>query len=375
MRIPSTRLLLPLPASASREQLLQNLKPGQILQATALSENTRGNIKLQIGVTRLIAQTQLAVKPGQPLTLLVDKTGDPPELKLLQLPSLKQHQANALKHILPRQQPLPPLFERLTALTGMPQEKGLSDPVRQAANTLLERVLPLDHPQFKQQLGAALLNSGLLTEARLLHGTLDRGDFKLNLLRLLGLVQSLLPQQSATKNASQPRDAQTSNSASQTSDPGLKLLIGLLKQLDGAIARMQTNQLLSLPQEDPSRQTWQFELPIRQGDQVDLLRILVEKDSSCSAKKETPSWSLTLRMNLRELGAMRVQLRLWGETISSVFWAQELSTNQLIQTNLTTLREAFEKTGLKVKKLETFHTKLAEEECLPRVFSLLSEKV
>jgi hypothetical protein len=370
MRIPDTKLFLPLPTSSSREQLLQNLKPGQILQATALSENTHGNIKLQIGVTRLIAQTQLAVKPGQPLTLLVDKTGDLPELKLLQLPSLKQLQTNALKSILPRHQPLPPLFERLIALTGMPQEKGASEPVRQAANALLERILPLDHPQFKQQLRAALLNSGLLTEARLLNGTLDRGDFKLNLLRLLGLVQSLLPQQPATKNASQPTAAQ----ASQASDPGLKLLTGLLKQLDGAIARIQTNQLISLPQEDPARQSWQFELPIRQGELIDLMRIQVEKDATFSTEEETSSWNLTLRMNLRELGAMRVQLRLRGEAISSVFWAQELSTNQLIKTNLATLRKAFEKTGLEVKKLETYHTKVAEEECLPREFTLLSEK-
>ena len=367
MRIPSTKLFLPLPPPASREQLLENLKPGQILQATALSENTNGNIKLRIGVTRLIAQTQLAVKTGQPLTLLVDKTGDLPELKLLQLPSLKQLQSNALKSILPRHQPLPPLFERLTSLVDMPQEKGASEPIRQATQSLLERILPLDHPQFKQQLRAALLNSGLLTEARLLSGTLDRGDFKLNLLRLLGLVQSLLPQQPATKNASQPTDA-------QASDPGLKLLTGLLKQLDGALARIQTNQLTSLPQEDPTRQSWQFELPIRQGELVDLMRIQVEKDSTFSTEEETPSWNLTLRMNLRELGAMRVQLRLRGEAISSVFWAQELSTNQLIKTNLATLRKAFEKTGLEVKKLETYHTKVAEEECLPREFTLLSEK-
>ncbi|MEW8428773.1 MAG: flagellar hook-length control protein FliK, partial [gamma proteobacterium symbiont of Ctena orbiculata] len=118
MEIPGTKIVLPLPTAEAGKSLLQQLQPGQILQGTALSQNIDGKIRLQIGVTRLIAQTTLSVPAGQALTLQVEKTGKLPELRVLTLPGLEEIKSTALKQVLPRQQPLPRLFRLLTQVAS-----------------------------------------------------------------------------------------------------------------------------------------------------------------------------------------------------------------------------------------------------------------
>ena len=118
MEIFDTKILLPLPTVEPGKSLLEQLQPGQIVRGTALSENINGTLRLQIGVTRLIAQTTLSVPTGQALTLQVEKAGNLPELRVLTLPSMEQVKSAALKQVLPRQQPLPQLFKLLTQVAS-----------------------------------------------------------------------------------------------------------------------------------------------------------------------------------------------------------------------------------------------------------------
>ncbi|RDH85792.1 MAG: flagellar hook-length control protein FliK [endosymbiont of Escarpia spicata] len=375
MRIPGSNIVLPLPNALPRENPIQNLKPGQILQATALSDTQNSQLKLQIGVTRLIAQTQVSIRSGQHLTLSVEKGGEFPELRLLTNLSREQLQANALKTLLPRQQPLAQLFDKIAIQLSNTSSNPAPGNVRQAIEGLVGRLLSTDQPQFQQQLRTALQNSGLFTEAHLLQGSGNPADLKLNLLRLFELINTLLPgkglnpQQSAAALA-----ASDSSGTPLPPDSPLRFLLDLLKQLDGGLARIQSNQLASLPQEDPTRQTWQFELPVRHNEQLDVFRIRLQKEPGKSGEKEDAVWSLALRMNLEPLGPMRVQLRLQGEAISSVLWAEQAETTSLIQNNLEKLRSALEKAGLDVMKLEACQGKSDGDEQLPRGLSLLDEK-
>ncbi|WP_177418834.1 flagellar hook-length control protein FliK [endosymbiont of Lamellibrachia barhami] len=375
MRIPGSNIVLPLPNALPQENPIQNLKPGQILQATALSDTQNSQLKLQIGVTRLIAQTQVAIKSGQQLTLSVEKGGKFPELRLLTTFSREQLQANALKMLLPRQQPLAQLFDKIAAQLSNTSSNPAPGNVRQAIDGLVGRLLSIDQPQFQQQLRTALQNSGLFTEAHLLQGSGNPADLKLNLLRLFELINTLLPGKGL--NPQQSAAALIASDSSGTplpADSPLRFLLDLLKQLDGGLARIQSNQLASLPQEDPTRQTWQFELPVRHIEQLDVFRIRLQKEPGKSGEKEDAVWSLTLRMNLEPLGPMRVQLRLQGEAISSVLWAEQAETTSLIKNNLEKLRSALEKAGLDVTKLEAYQGKSDSDEQLPRGLSLLDEK-
>lgn len=396
------KILPPLPASITAKSLLETIQPGQILKGTALSGNINGIMRLQIGVTQLTAQTTLSASPGQALLLQVEKTGKLPELSVMIEPSQKELTAWALKSNLPRQQPLPQLFKALTQLVSNPQTQSLPEPIKQAITQILTRTLSIEHPTFKTDLSKALQLSGTQTEAQLLRQSLPNNDLKLNLLRLIDLIKPYLAQSQATKSAANnylPAGQSTSNLTAPHSkqlplqtlslppspqtpatpqtievDTTVKLLLDLFKHIDGAIARIQTNQLSSLPTEDSSRQVWQFELPIRHENGVDLFHLRLMSDDRRGASTSEPGWQLTLHMNLQPLGPIRIRLHLVGEALSTTIWSEKPETSSLVNQNLDRLRSGFESAGLEVKKLEAFQGSARNESELPSDHSLLNEQ-
>ena len=381
MQIPSANLLLPLSTGTTREPLLQQLTPGQILQGTALSENINGRLSLQIGVARLIAQTQLSVRPGQQLTLQVVKTDSLPELRVLTLPSLPELKAAAMKSLLPRQQPLPQLFKALVQVISATAREPLPVQVRQQAETTLSQTLASNSPTFKAEIKQALANSGLLTEARLLQRESNPADIKLNLVRLYQTIRQLVPEtllpkllMEAKNIVGAPPERNPAATQQPLADTTIRALIDLLKQVDGGIARIQTHQLSSLPQEDTTRQVWQFELPIRNGQELDLFHFRISRDGHSQQTQEETQWSLTLHMNLSGLGSMRVQLRLQGETISTVIWSEKNETNELVRSHLDQLKKGYERSGLEVKQLDAFIGAVDRQDDFPIELPLLHEK-
>ncbi len=377
MQIPITQILLPASSQTSREPLLQNLKPGQILQGTAMSGTVDGKLNLQIGVTRLIAQTQLSVRPGQALTLQVISTDKTPELRVLLPATLESLKAAALKSLLPRQQPLVQTFKALAQVIQAPARDNIPTPVREQALNLLNRLPSPSDPGFKTQLQRALSDSGLMTEAKLLRGLSLSSDLKLQITQLMQRIVQLLPENRLLQANLDPKLLLMQQNAPKESlpDSGIKLLIGLLKHLDGAVARIQTQQLASLPHEESARQVWQFELPVRNGDEVDLFHFRIgREDGGGTAENEEAVWSLTLHMELAELGPMRVQLRLKGELLSTLIWAERSHTHSLIQKRLHELRSAYEQRGLTVDRLEAHVGMAQRREEIPLDGSLLHEK-
>lgn len=376
MQIPITQILLPASSQTAREPLLQNLKPGQILQGTATSGNVNGRLGLQIGVTRLIAETQLSVRPGQSLTLQVVSADKTPELRVLLPATLESVKAAALKNLLPRQQPLPEAFKALAQVIRTSSPEQLPPAVREQAAALISRLPAPEDPGFKQQLQRILGDSGLLTEARLLRGQTTATDTKLLLTRLLERIVQLLPENRLLQAGLDPKllMPQTKAPLENLPDSSVKLLIGLLKHLDGAVTRIQTQQLASLPAEDPARQVWQFEIPIRNGDEFDLFQFRIGREPSSVASEEEAIWNLTLHMNLGGLGPMRVQLRLQGEQLSTLIWSEQTDTNSLIHERLGELRKAYEERGLTVQRLEAHLGVVENRERIPHEGSLLNEK-
>jgi hypothetical protein len=377
MPIPISQILLPSFTQTSRDPLLQSLKPGQILQGTAMSGNIDGRLSLQIGVTRLIAQTQLSVRPGQVLTLQVVSTDKTPELRVLLPATLESLKAVALKSILPRQQPLPEVFKALTQIVEASPRANIPPVVREQALALLNRLPSPSDAQFKTLLQRALIDSGLLAEPRLLRGLSQSGDMKLMLNRLIERIVQLLPENRLLQANLDPQllALQAKGTAETLPDSSAKLLIGLLKHLDGAVARIQTHQLASLPQEDGDRQIWQFEIPIRNGEKFDLFHIRIGREDEGRASEQEAVWRLTLHMNLTELGPMRVQLRLQGEHLSTLIWSQKPDTNRLVHSRLSELRSAYEQRGLVVNQLEALVGVVENRDVIPLDGSLLHEKV
>lgn len=392
MEISGPKIVLPLPTLESGKSLLELLQPGQILRGTALSENINGMIRLQIGVTRLIAQTTLQVPPGQSLTLKVEKTGNLPELRVVTLPSLAQMKSAALKQVLPRQQPLPQVFKALNQIASDTSNRSnpLPPAVKQAVQNVLARVIPIKDPGFKTQLSQALQLSGTQTEAQLTNRQVNTNDLKLNLLRLIGLIKPLIGipskqtdqvqivqqvlRQQLFNPAQQPTSPAAPTPESQETNTTAKLLLDLFKHLDGAIARIQTNQLSSLPSDDSTRQVWQFELPIRQENGFDLFHFKISREDAGKGSDIAYTWNLTLHMNLPSLGPMRVRLSLMGEKVSTIIWSERANTASLVKQHLEKLRAGLESTGLEINKLEAFQGNAEIVNELPSEQTLLNEK-
>ena len=258
-----------------------------------------------------------------------------------------------------------------------PAQNRIPPPVKEEVLALLNRLPSTADPGFKNRLQRALVESGLLTEPKLLRHLTESADMKLQLTRLFERISQLLPESRLLQTNLDPRlfPSHQKSTPESLTESGIKLLIGLLKHLDGAIARIQTHQLASLPQDDPCRQVWQFELPIRNGEDVELFHIRIGREEKAQRSDEETVWSLTLHMNLASLGPMRVQLRLQGESLSTLIWSERPRTNNLVQNHLKQLRSAYEERGLIVKRLEAQIGVIGEPEQIPIDTSLLHERV
>jgi flagellar hook-length control protein FliK len=212
-------------------------------------------------------------------------------------------------------------------------------------------------------------------EHRLLQNGNAQGDFKLSLLRLLEQVKRYLSPQAFPVNKGTPPNSATAN-AFRTADPELriKLMNDLVKQFDSALARVQMNQLASLPQDEPAKQIWQFELPLLHDKQVDLFQVRIKREANPSTEDPTVVWKLTLQMNLAPLGPMRVELRLQGKALASTIWSERRETYKRIESHLPRLQQGFEQAGLEVTELRAYQGKRVIQEHLPHQDHLLSEK-
>lgn len=373
IHIPPPTLLIPQLPTLAQQPLLHALKLGQILQARVLSENLDGQIKLSIGDSKLTAQTPMQVTSGQKLTLQVIRTGPLPELKLLSQTEPLQLQAEALKRFLPKQRPLTELFEKLSPIANSPSRTPAQDQIKPAVQALLARLPALEHPQFRQSLKTALFDSGLFTERLLVDQQAHGNDLKINLLRLYEQVKNLLPQQDLPPEH-KPVQGRAQDSEAFQTQPAFRQLTDLLKQLDGAIARIHTHQLASLPQDDPTRQVWQFEIPLLHQEQADVHQMTIKREGGGPGAEHKPVWSLTLQMNLQPLGPMRVQLRLEGKALATLIWAERQGTMQLLEQHLPELQQAFEQADLEVVRLQVYQAKITQPETIPQVEGLLREK-
>jgi len=208
-------------------------------------------------------------------------------------------------------------------------------------------------------------NSGLFMESTLAHSSTAPNDLKQGILELLLRIRPLM---AAAQSFQQP--------APLPGERGFDLA-GLFSELhsqaEGSLARIVFNQLSSLPSENTNQQVWQFELPLRQGENCDAFRVQIERQSrrTAAGKAET-LWSVKLNFELEPIGPVQARLVLTGDEISSHFTAEYSATAQRLEQALPALAQAFSRSGLKVGKLSAVSGAI-ESAPRPR-FPLLDER-
>ena len=129
----------------------------------------------------------------------------------------------------------------------------------------------------------------------------------------------------------------------------------LIRQTEGSIARVQLSQLASTPQDSNTPQSWTFELPLRHGENIDVVQLRIEKDDSQEDEEKEPRWQVTLTLDLPEIGTVYATITIQGERSSTRLWAEEKETALLIDNNLQLLRNALEKHGVNSGEISCHH--------------------
>ncbi len=406
---------------SSITSVLKSLQPGQQLQASVLSDTSQNLVKLKIGVTEFIARTQVSLRADQKITLDVIKAGDMPELRLVREAEIRSYQADALRSILPKQLPMQRLYANLQAvyndilrslpqpgadlksqpqqgsiplpktgtvdkellqllqnLTGKEKQPALADrfgpKLIQAARNILSAVIPNSSNITPAQLRQAILGYGLFMEAQLAAGQPPGASYKADLLQLLFQIGNLLKLDKQQLSAQQLTTRQSTTP--QMESGFIKLLEMLFRHTEGSLARVQLNQLASLPTEESSRQVWQFEVPVRHQNHVDSFLIQLEQEQAKNRGSDAkPIWYVTLTFNIEPLGPVKAKISMHEKEVSTMFLAEKPESAELLNKRMAELSNAFNDSGLSVGKLIALHGDAKPEKPQHTITtSLLDEK-
>jgi len=302
---------------------------GQILKASVLEQLSNTTLLLKIGNTQFTAKTNLSIPPGAELQLKVIKQGEQPLLKIISLPSSKTETSlAALRQAIPKQAPLANLFPVLKLM-----DQHLPQVIQQAVQSLQAGISSRMDLLNPEGIKKALNESGIFLESNLSDQKLDKtiqGDLKGKLLRLTDLLRN--------ENLTQNQSAAKNNLLSQLADN--KAITDLQRHVESTLARIQLNQLNSLPNTDPHSQVFLLELPVKDKENIDVFSLKInEEDQQKTHQESSKRWSIQLSFNLDGLGNIHTKLLLGSERIQASLWAEKETTFDLIKTNLHQLRE------------------------------------
>ncbi len=379
MEITPNLVIRPSSLQDANPAALKSWQVGQILSATVAGVSPNGSVTLRINNLLLNAQTSLALQTGQTLKLEVARGGEQPLLKIALPPSPQDVQAQTLRSALPRQLPLAPLLANLGAVAARLQ--NASDPAGKELAQLARQVMDglAGKADVSQGVGLkqAVLNSGVFLEAKLAaalaSGTrLPTGDLKAGLLRLLTGLQAQTAGSSGPAERAATDTAAGRSAPSATPPPPLRggqpqpqasanttlanatlsaATTEIVRQTEGALARLQLSQVASLPSEQQPQRLWTLELPVQHDQRTDLFQLRIEEETSGSARDNTTPWSVMLAFDLPSLGPVHARILVNGPQVSATLWAEHPSTAALFNAQLEELRAGLQRAGMLVGRI------------------------
>ena len=385
MQIPphGTRVTVSIPQPGA-----PHWQPGQRLEAVVTrGAQPGGPAEVRIGGLQITLQLPVAASAGDRLQLEVVRAGTRPTLQLLHSTtappapaatnptSVPPALANALTNLLPAQGSQAPLLAALSAAARNPAAiAGLPPDLQAAILKTLEQIPSLAQALRPETLRQAIHASGLFYEARLAQlaaganvlARLD-GDLKAALLSLATLLRAL-PGSPTPWPARRNREAAPPRSGSgpvaqgritgEIAAGGSPPLPETLRAANGqALARLVLHQWSAVENSESGQSRWLLELPLRSGDGVDIVHLLLEREQHRGAPEQEAVWRVELALDLPELGPVHVRIAVAGDRVSTHVWAQEMDTVARVHEALPELRSALEGRRLRVQDLGCHHGK------------------
>ncbi|MCA1791224.1 MAG: flagellar hook-length control protein FliK [Thioalkalivibrio sp.] len=381
----------------------------QVVRGSATGEQTR----VRIGDQELSLRLPAAMPPGSRLSLEVVRAGTQPLLRLLSQSPVAQPSAGqtgigvgarvptALTSLLSAQGSQAPL---LAALWSMSRDSGatasLPGSVQAAIKDLFGRLHTATQATRPEGLRQAVLASGVFHEAALAVGkagaTTAAGDLKSALLSLATQLRAqarpgtgaasaetgpthrrpapamsttasstrAMPQtvafptwiigsarEAAPPRAGSPPSPQARLTADLSTAGTQALLDGLRTSTDQALARLALHQWSAVENAESGQLRWLLELPLRSGDGVDLIHLMMERERERSIPDQAPVWRVEMALDLPGLGPVHVRIAVSGDQAGIRLWVDDENTVARVRRELPKLREALEGRQLKVRDL------------------------
>lgn len=311
-----TLRLLPSPGNPTSNVLTLDLK-----QVKATAENTTP-LTLKTG-----AQIQLQViKTGNTSTFLLTPASNQVEQKILE----------AIKQLLPIQTSALALLTQLQqVMLQLQANASIAETLKNLAQEILHNLPRSPALGDAAQIKKGLMESGLFLESKLaalLSGKADvtlQGDLKLNLSKLLLLLNQELSKPGVYKSADT-----------------LEILKESLHKTQGALAGLTLDQLNSLPKDESPKQHWILELPFFNEHAADSVKIEIEHDKAADHDKPQKNWAVSITITPPNLGTIHCRLSCYDGSINSRFWSDAADTVELIDAHLDYLKQQLENKGL-----------------------------
>ncbi len=379
MRLDEVAPLLTAVPTARLTATLSAWRVGQVLDAMVTRLPNVGTATLNVNNVSIDIRSELPLAPGQQLRLEVAHIGAQITLRVLTPVTPKDSLMQALRVLAPRQSALAPVLTELakaapslaqavapspagTLPTSLAAALATATPeLRELAKNIIERIRTPAQTATPEGLKQAIKNAGPFFEQQLATaaGTADalavfEQDLKAGLLKLASYLRTSLPQVTtqadavAAPNTAAPRAHTPAPAAQLTASlaAGSAPLETLAKEVDAALARITTQQLLSLPEHGADTPQWIFDLPLRSGERVEVFHLHVFREKHARDVTQPPAWCVRLSFDLVSLGKVGALVTLYAGSVSVSIWAQQSSTARRFEQHLSTLRDELRAAGV-----------------------------
>ncbi|HAT2092944.1 TPA: flagellar hook-length control protein FliK [Legionella pneumophila] len=334
---------------------------GQILKTVVVTTLSNDQVLININGQNLNAKASHHFTPGELLEVKVIANHPETILEVQQKTPISSLLQNALLQYLPKQAPATNLLQTLTQLMA---ENNLSAPINQVMKTILGNIPVLN--QLPNQLMQAISQSGVFFESKLLKGKTTReiqSDFKglcFKLLHSLGTDSKLpihLPNELESGFLQQaPLPLPGAIPQPLTKDKILNL-IGLSteavhhilrEQVTQALARITTNQINYLSQENQEAYLIMLDFPLKTSDGIDVIPIMIKQHKA--EPMQLSKWSISFALNLSHLGSIQATISIYAKNIDIKVNTQQSSTLQLLNDYHKDLEETLYESGLHLRE-------------------------
>lgn len=353
---------------------------GSIVQATVLRDATTGQLWLKLGERRLPMRVASGhpqgPADGEQLKLRVLR--DSPVLAFEVLETAGGALSgtggdllgDALRRHLPRQSTPMPLLANLAwqARNGA-ASRALPKQVTEALMRIWESLPRAPALHTPQELADVIAKSGVFLESALARSgrfgeraDIANRDFKALLLALKKELAAQVPAAPATAAASGPlpmlRGPLTAIGATPATlalmDAAPAQMQELAQQTEGALARITSTQLLNAESARTDAPLWLVEIPLRQEDRAELLRLRFEREAA-EAEHLPARWSVEVAMDLGAAGQLHARISLQERRCTVQLRSESPQLIAALNRDAQALTAALQAAGLLIDRIICLH--------------------